>query len=249
MRYSYVLITLLSVASAQAQDTSPITNKGLIKLDYPFMSILYNCNNRGYEHFSYITQKDTGNYDRRSSFFQEERLPAKCRQFTTGTYKRIDKSGTQYDLGHGAGANHFDFSKAAIEQTNTMANVLPHASNLNRTGLWRQTDKIIECLRNDEPLLVYGGVVWGDDKSNDHFVNSHGVITPDYLYKIIIKNNGQYNAWLMPNDDVAKSKSGDSYLTSISHIEKLTGAVFPIDIQKDVIPKSTWKTPKGCDYK
>ena len=126
-----------------------------------------------------------------------------------------------------------------------MANVVPHSRGLNRRGLWRHTDKIIECYRDIAALAVYGGVVWGDNSANDHFVSSHGVITPDYLYKVIIREDGTNLAWLMPNNDSPTSKNGKNYLVSINDIERTTGATFTA-INKDVTAEKMWKLPKGC---
>ncbi|HIG39559.1 MAG TPA: hypothetical protein EYQ14_03340, partial [Gammaproteobacteria bacterium] len=40
--------------------------------------------------------------------------------------------GQRYDRGHLVPANHLDYSKKAIKQSNYMTNILPQAANMNR---------------------------------------------------------------------------------------------------------------------
>ncbi len=222
------------------------THQGtLIELDNGYYSILYNCEKRGYEHYFYVTQADTGNVKRKSGFFQDTRLPKKCQQYGTFTYKTPRKS-PKFDRGHGVPANHMDFDKKASDSTNAFSNIVPQSAPLNRQGLWRHTDKLIECNRDNGPITVYGGVIWGDDKSNDYFVDSHGVETPDFLYKIIIKPTGERNAWVMPNSNVAKENNADNYLVSVSYIESQTGVIFDLPNKHNVAAKS-FSLPSSCD--
>lgn len=223
----------------------PLHKDSLIELDNGFYSILYNCEKKGYEHYHYITRPDTGNVKRKSGFFQDDRLPKNCQQYGTFTYKTPRKS-PKFDRGHGVPANHMDFNKEASDSTNAFSNIVPHSATLNRQGLWRHTDKLIECNRNNGPITVYGGVIWGDDKSNDYFVDSHGIETPDFLYKIIIKPTGERNAWVMPNNGVPKVTNADKYLVSVSYIESKTGVVFNLP-SKDVVATKSFTLPNSCD--
>ena len=57
-----------------------------------------------------------------------------------------------------------------------------------------------ECYRDLTDLVIYGGVIWGFDKSNDWFIDSHGVETPDYWWRLRYRvDSGTYDAWLMAN--------------------------------------------------
>ena len=69
-----------------------------------------------------------------------------------------------------------------------MTNILPQAANMNR-GAWLLTEEIVECYRDLEPLDVWGGVIWGDNPVDDHFIESHSVKTPDAFWKIIIRGD------------------------------------------------------------
>ena len=128
-----------------------------------------------------------------------------------------------------------------------MTNIMPQTGVMN-TGAWYQTEYITECYRDISDITVYGGVIWGNDKSNDHFVNSHGVITPDAFYKIIVRHdNNDAIAWVVPNDFTAKKSKLDDYLVSISSIESIAGIEFPVNASvKNKVTSSSWPIPKGC---
>jgi endonuclease G, mitochondrial len=96
-------------------------------------------------------------------------------RFQLKTYKQ---KGQRYDRGHLVPANHLDYSKVAIRQSNFMTNILPQAANMNR-GAWLLTEEITECYRDIDELLIIGGVLWGDNLNDDFFTESHGVKTPD----------------------------------------------------------------------
>ena len=226
-----------------------VQSKNIYQLDMGDYKISYNCKMRGYEMYEYTAHKDNGQLPRLRPFHQEQQLPKHCQQFTTGTYKLgIGKQSTSitYDLGHGAGQNHFDYSIDARYQSNSMANVVPQNSALNRTGLWRATDVAIECERDIGPVDVYGGVIWGTDSSNDHFIKSHGVTTPDYLWKVIQNSKGDVQAWIMPNKAI-KKKEASKYFVSVAEIEKLTGYNLAKIKNKTSVAKQIWKASKYCN--
>ena len=146
-------------------------------------------------------------------------------------------------------ANHLDYSKTAIKQTNYMTNILPQAAKMNR-GAWLQTEEITECYRDIEDLLVIGGVVWGESSEDDYFIDSHGVKTPDAFWKVIIRggvNDTRAIAWLVPNTAEAKRKTLDKYLISIEVLERLTNVDIPVpEYVKYLEPESSWVLPI-CD--
>ena len=57
--------------------------------------------------------------------------------------------------------------------------MLPQSANFNSSGAWRRTEQIAECYREISTLRIWGGVIWGDDATNDVFVDTHNVVTPD----------------------------------------------------------------------
>lgn len=120
---------------------------------------------------------------------------------------------------------------------------------MNR-GAWKRTEEITECYRDIDELLVIGGVIWGNNPSNDYFVDSHGVKTPDAFWKVIIRGEGQDEraiAWIIPNSQDAKYKTLDRYLVAINEIEQVTRIKIPIsNYAKYEKPETSWLIPKGC---
>lgn len=216
----------------------------ILRRDYQGFTLWIDCDRRGVVRYQYNVQRDTGNNARSNSFYLDPKIPKRCQQKSTATYKA---KGQRYHRGHQVTANHLDYSPIAIRQTNFMVNILPQAANMN-TGAWKRTEEIIECHRDRYELLVVGGVIWGNDRSNDHFVRSHGVATPDAYWKVVIKWNGVI-AWIVPNTQQATKKRLDKYLVSIAELEKRARASIPVPADlKHSRPARSWGIPKGCDF-
>ncbi len=230
------------------QNTKSINNiqktGNILKLDYEGFTVWLDCSQRGAVKFQYNAQHDTGNAKRLDSFYLDPNVPAECQQTTTKAY------GNKYDRGHQVPVNHLDSSKTAIKQTNFMTNILPQAANMNR-GAWLLTEEIIECYRDIGELLVIGGVIWGNNASDDYFVQSHGVKTPDAYWKVIVRGKGQDEraiAWIVPNSQDAKRANLDNYLVTVDEIERVTGEKIPVaDYAKYDKPGTSWLIPKGCN--
>ena len=229
--------TAEQIATAPAQ-------ANILKLEYEGFTVWLDCSKRGAVKFMYHAQHDTGNAPRLNDFYLDSKVPSECQQTTAKAY------GKGYDRGHLVPANHLDNSETAIKATNIMMNILPQVANMNR-GAWLQTEEIVECYRDIDELLVIGGVVWGDYPSDDYFVTSHGVKTPDAYWKVIIRGSGQSEkviAWIVPNTKDAKRANLDSYLVTIDQIEKMTGEKLPVaDYSRHEKPPSSWLIPKGCN--
>ena len=103
---------------------------------------------------------------------------------------------------------------------------------MNR-GAWLETEMVIECLRDVEVLTVIGGAVYPSsteigtgDGPAEFFRNSHGVVTPEYFWKIIAsKPDGMYKedhgiiAFWMPNSVEAVAANIANYIVSIAQLE------------------------------
>ncbi|MSP28450.1 MAG: DNA/RNA non-specific endonuclease [Methylococcales bacterium] len=226
-----------------ATDTKP-NSAGIMKLDYEGFTVWLDCSKRGAVKFQYNAQHDTGNAKRSDSFYLDPNVPAECQQTTDKAY------GNKYDRGHLVPANHLDSSETAIKATNTMTNILPQAANMNR-GAWLATEELIECYRDIDELLVIGGVIWGNNSSDDYFIKSHGVATPEAFYKVVIRGKGQSEkaiAWIVPNSQDATRKNLDKYIVTVDDIERITGESIPVaDYAKHDKPSESWIIPKGCN--
>lgn len=219
-------------------------NLEVIKVDYDGFSVWLDCKQHGAIKFQYNAQHDTGNFPRAKKFSLDPKVPANCQQITANAY------GHHYDRGHLVPANHLDASSSAIKATNNMTNILPQAANMNR-GAWLVTEEITECYRDISELLVIGGVIWGNDATDDFFVTSHGIKTPDAFWKVIVRGSGQDEqaiAWIVPNSQDATRNKIDHYLVTVRDIESLTGEKIPVaDYIKDTKPSASWMIPIGCN--
>lgn len=245
-----VYLTCISALSSVLLATSLTASAEIIDLKYDHWEIKYNCEKRGYESFHYVTVPDSGSLDRYEPFHDENKLPKRCRQWSVQPYRAPAKSNTKYHRGHGVHQNLWDHNLELMRDSNSMANVVPQAALLNTRGVWRQTEILTECWREKGIVEVWGGVIWGEGKANDYFLRSHGVVTPDALWKIIRFPTGEVNAWLMPNDNSPTAIKMDTYLVSPATITKYTGLSFNIPrneySQKD--SRSVTK-PSNCSLK
>lgn len=227
-------------------DTVSVTTRlnDIVKVDYQGFTVWLDCKERAAIKFRYNAQRDTGNLKRYDHFMLDPDVPSSCQQLSNLSY------GRDYDRGHQVPANHLDNSSEAIKQSNYMTNILPQTSQLNR-GAWLLTEEIIECYRDIDELLVMGGVIWGDNAKDDYFVTSHGVRTPDYFWKVIIRGTGQDEraiVWIMPNSTEATKKHLDEYLVTVAELEKRTGEIIPVaDYARQDKPSSSWLVPQGCN--
>ena len=224
-------------------------NDRLVAMDYGGFALLFDCTLRIALRYQYKLSKDTGNLARPSAFTLDPTLPADCPQQTsTASYASVVPG---WDRGHLVTSNHMDYNAAYILRANYMSNVVPQVAVFNQ-GLWLAAENVAECYRDLAPLQVYGGVVFGDP-SNDFFLASHGVPTPDRFWKVIVTTDAataavKAIAWIMPNQALLGTL--DSYLVSIAELEQIVGtAMVGIDLPAAVKlakPATTWPLPAGC---
>jgi endonuclease G len=239
MKKYLILLLVLLASQAHAQTPSQI-----LQLNYEGYTVWVDCLKRGAVKFQYTLQADIADYPRSSSFYIDKSVPRECQQLSTSAY------GLGYDRGHLVAANHMDFSATAVKQSNIMVNVLPQTVAFNR-GAWEKTETISDCYRDIEPLLVIGGVIWGDYQGDDYFLETHGVATPDAFWKVIIRGSGADQraiAWIVPNSGDAYSAALDQYIVSVEELEMATGEVIPVaDYVKYEKPSQSWMIPLGCN--
>ncbi|MFC0155998.1 DNA/RNA non-specific endonuclease [Xanthomonas dyei] len=219
-------VLLLTGFSAAAQAQVVTLNKG-------GYTLRYDCTNHTALRYEYVLQADTGSAARPSSFNLDTELPSGC------------------DRGHLVTSNHMDYNATYIRRANLMSNIVPQVSSFNQ-GIWVRAENVAECYRDIASVQVYGGVIYSDT-SNDYFLSSHGIRTPDFFWKTIITANpgGGTRAisWLIPNS--ANLGSLDSYIVSIDELEDLYGAstigiTAPAAV-KAMLPATTWPQPSNCD--
>jgi endonuclease G, mitochondrial len=82
-----------------------------------------------------------------------------------------------FTRGHLVPASAMDENAEQRMIVNYMTNIVPQAVNLN-TGPWALTEQLAHCHRGEHPM-VFGGVVY-TNTTNNFFVKSHGIKTPEY---------------------------------------------------------------------
>jgi len=242
MLAAFLLLIGCGKQTTQPESTSTLNNQ-LLVLHYEGFTLWLDCSRRASARFKYTLTRDQGNRKRHKRFYLDPDVPAPCQQTSTDSYQRYTDE--RFDRGHLVPANHADNSAKAIRQSNFMTNILPQASNMNR-GAWLKTEEIAECYRDIEPVTVIGGAIWGDNPRT-HFIASHGVVTPDAFWKVLIREDRAI-AWIIPNTAEATRKRLDRYLVSITDLEARTGETIPIDAWlKEESPEVSWLIPMGCD--
>ncbi|MCP4996614.1 MAG: DNA/RNA non-specific endonuclease, partial [Gammaproteobacteria bacterium] len=207
------------------QQAEPKTeqSEGIVQIDYSGgFTVWLDCDHRGPLMTRFNAQRDVGNEKRKSSFKLDPDISKNCQQYSGKTYKAPTGATSKYDRGHIVPANLLDHTAVGIAQTNFMTNIVPMASKVNRHGAWRYTEILTDCYRDIDELQIYAGVVWGDDESDDHFIKSHGIVTPDHLWKLIVRGDGRTNAWIIPNSDEATDERIDEYAVPVLELERIT---------------------------
>ena len=217
-----ILILLFATFASHAE---------LIRKEYNGFTVWVDCDRGGAQVAYYRATEDTANHGRGGLSFKFDRtIPKECQPGATRSYRTntvpTEQTGT-YDIGHLVPANHLDYSKQAISDSFYVTNTLPQQSSFNQRGAWAYTEKLTECYRDIGTLDVWAGVIWGNDSSDDFFMNTHGIATPDYWWKVVIRmETGEYVAWIMPNNKASKAGKIDSYLVSIEELAN-AGAYLP----------------------
>lgn len=227
MKKTFIALAFLGCAlHPSLAATTPVS----VDLDYGFMQVNYSCIHRGYNFGHYITYPDKGFEDRYESFHQEDALLGMdCpQQKTTQTYKS-PKGRPLYHRGHGVASNFWDDSVEKMAISNRMTNVVPQHGEQNTRGLWRGLEMRVECSRDLIDTEVWVGNIWGADASNDYFVRSHGVTTPDGLWVAIRYGTESQDVfvWAFPNDGEASVKKEMNYRISLDKLQDLLDYPLP----------------------
>jgi len=228
------------------QQQSNLTTQ--FSIDYGGFKLLYDCDLKSAIRFEYKLDRDTGNFSRLSTFTFDPNLRKNCgQQQSTNSYASVVSG---WDRGHLVASNHMDYDAAYLLSANYMTNVVPQLASFNQ-GLWKETESITECYRDIAPIQVIGGVIYSD-ASNDFFLASHGIKSPDYFWKMLIttslNNQIETISWLFPNQNGLTNLN--SFIVSIDDLERRVGAdLIGIDLASAIkLQKAakSWELPKNC---
>ncbi|WP_178106787.1 DNA/RNA non-specific endonuclease [Pseudomonas mangiferae] len=269
MRQSFLALLLLLLAACGQVPTQPPPEtprhvpQGIFSpppvtltlIDYGRFALLYDCQRGEAHRFTYHLDADHGTLKRPGAFTLDQAFPAGCaQQLTTRRYAQVHPG---FDVGHLAPINQFDDDLDTMLETNHMPNLVPQWSQHNRRT-WYATELVAECYRDIRPVDVIGGVIYGDeeaDRANDFFVDSHGIRTPEYFWRVIRTtdpDSGEETliAWYLPHrNDLGTDL--DPFLISVHELERILGPDEPpIDVPealKDQRPATSWALPAGCN--
>jgi len=228
------------------QQQSNLTTQ--LSLDYGGFRLLYDCDLKSAIRFEYKLGADTGNLNRPTTFNFDPNLSKNCsQQLSTNSYASVV---TGWDRGHLVASNHMDYDAAYLLSANYMTNIVPQLASFNQ-GLWKETENITECYRDLAPIQVIGGVIYSD-ASNDFFLLTHGIKTPDYFWKTLITTNSSNKietiSWLFPNQSALADLN--SYIVSIEELERRVGAdLIGLDLGSAIKMQkaaTSWELPKNC---
>ena len=228
---------------------------------YHGFTLWIDCERNGPVFFLYNVGADVANRNdsRYPAYKPDPDLPPDCQPSSTDSYRvPADVTGS-YDRGHIAPLNHVDSYEQSALDSRYMVNLMPQTSRMNR-GAWKETEEVTECYRElngeHQIVTVFGGVLWGDNRTDDYFVESHSVATPDSCWKTLIRD-GESITWLVPNkhgDEVVQPGSLfttnlDRHITSIAEVEA-QGGYIPIVVSEALRSHraaATWSIPQECD--
>ena len=227
--------------------------KGLVEVGYPGFTLWMDCAQRGAAAAYYEVGRDTGNITTGHEF-RFDANHRDCQQTSKKTYRRQENAQDQYDRGHLVPANHLDADEDSYKASYTMTNVVPQNRRLNRKGgAWRKTEDLIECWRDDAPLRIWIGVLWGYDAANDHFVESHGITTPDAFVKLVYRpstssEEGKVIAWFLPNRFIP-DEALNARVVPPEIVESVIGRTLPLpDVDKTQRAHlADWRDSTNCD--
>jgi endonuclease G, mitochondrial len=167
--------------------------------------------------------------------------------------KRIshdDYTHSGYDRGHMAPNFAIDtrFGEDAQRETFMMTNIIPQKPSLNR-HLWARIERLIArdySEKYDEVWVLTGPVF----KESGNWINDR-VKIPTHNFMIIMTEDGDELKMIafLVHQDVESSEAPEPYLTSVRHIEEITGLNFNpfmqttlADSLEQIEPESLWKS-------
>lgn len=197
----------------------------------------FNCITHSAERFSYTLQRQVKVVKRPNYYTFDPNLERKFQQITTDSYNSFNK---QYHRGHLVPMIHMRQTKENSKEANYMTNIVPQATTLNQ-GLWRETEILSDCLLRTRPILVFGGVINIDD-ANDYFNETHGIPTPEFMWKVVVSDSKVYS-WMFPNTNDLQGEL-DDFIVPVSVIEENIRdglGLIPVPIVlKDNLIESSW---------
>ncbi len=196
-----------------------------IEKEYDTFKVFIDCRKHGVIAYNMTLGPDVGNTPRLHDFRLDSSIPTDYQMTTGDTFQVTSAEEAQFgkfQRGHLADANSLDSSVQSMSDSFFVTNMLPQAARFNGAGgAWRRTEEISECYRDISTLRIWGGVIWGNDVSNDLFVDTHNVITPDRWWKVIYRlDTNTYIAWIFNNNRDEKRAVMDDRIVTLEELKQ-----------------------------
>lgn len=142
-----------------------------------------------------------------------------------------DYTNSGYDKGHLANTVHQSSDPQLAFESFYMSNMSPQLPGMNR-GLWKllETATGAWVYSRQTQVIVYAGNIY--DVNNSKKIGKNQVVVPAALFKIIVdQRTGDHLAFLFPHQENLGNDLS-RVQTTIAEIERYTGIVFPIPVNK-----------------
>ncbi len=220
MRHATAILVLGLLAFIGTAAAEPL----IIVKEYDGFTVYIDCRNNGPIAYELELGPDRGNNPRSDGFNLDPTIPAECQMTTGNTFQVTPAEEAQlgrFQRGHLADANSLDNRQQSMDDSFFVTNMLPQAASFNSSGAWRRTEQISECYREISNLRIWGGVIWGNDATNDVFVDTHNVITPDRWWKVIYRfDTNAYVAWIFHNNQQETRAIMDSRIVTLDQLKQ-----------------------------
>lgn len=215
----FLLLPLLFVAALHAQTPfEPYFSKSACDkvIDKKVLTICYDCGLKAAKAVAYTLRGDRvkKSIKKRPRFYPEPSLRASCR----AEYKDYTHSG--YDRGHLASDASFDWSPTSLNQTYSLANIVPQASMINRK-LWVKAEKYERYVAIKlERVEVLNIVVYPRHPKR---IGENGIAVPSGFWKKIENRADGFERCFYYENNLHASAKGDKLKAHVRPCDMMPG--------------------------
>ena len=190
----FIVLTANSIFAITADDFINQNDCDQI-IEKNFLTICYDYNLKATKAVSYTLRGDQVNelnIKERPRFKSEATISREYRAY----YKDYTNSG--YDRGHLAPDAAFDWSEESLNETYSLANIIPQARKVNRYT-WTKAERYARFVAVQRDIVNVVNVVKYD--SSPQRIGSHGIAVPSGYYKVLYSDDQNYTKCLYYEND------------------------------------------------
>ena len=208
------------------------------KKRYEGFTVSFNAANRTPEWVAWelLGSETEGDSPRHNKYWQDESLE--------GCPSTRDYANSGYDRGHLCPAADQKWSRQAMEDCFSMANIAPQDHALN-TGAWKTLEnKERQWAVRDSAILIVAGPIYSD--SDTERIGEAGVRVPGAFFKVLAAPflpEPRGIAFVYPN--MTSPGNMENYVVTIDEVERITGFDFfhalPDDVEEAVESRASFR--------